>query len=177
MILYVQRKPDGNFAVSFDRGSSRILRQLPRKLREVLENAEASEKLLGRLFPRAYKDPDDEAEYRQLMQEDLLGRKLESIKVFERALRRRKLVEIDIQSEGPEECVEITIRPKELSAWLGFVNDFRLVLGTMLDLQEDYSGWPSDVDEKHPQFQEHLLFEFLSSLMDALLKVNAAPEK
>ena len=162
MILAVRRKADGTFGVLLDEETGDVLRELPQRLRSVLERPDVAEKVAARLFPKAYSDPKEEAEYRRLLGKDLLRKKLESVKVFERTLKRWEPVKLD-----KRKAVEVTVRPEELELWLGFVNDMRLVLGTELDIQDE--SWGQHFDPDHPQAQDMALLHYLSWLEEELL--------
>jgi len=73
-----------------------------------------------RLFPTAYADdPERDAEYRDLMSDDLLARRLATADVLESTATATELDD------------------EQLMAWIGAVNDLRLVLGTRLDVSEE----------------------------------------
>ena len=165
MILKVRRKLDGNYAVTLDPRSAQALQDLPRKLRNVLDRPDVSCRVTARLFPRAYKDAAEEAEYRRLLGDELLRRKRESIKVFEATFRNTKLLRV-----RGEDVLELTVKPEEYELWLGFVNNMRIVIGTELDIQED--GWDEHFDPQHPKANDFGLLHYLSWLEDELLKAH-----
>ncbi|MGH2686787.1 MAG: DUF2017 family protein, partial [Actinomycetota bacterium] len=83
---------------------------------------------LRRLFPTAYTDDEErDGEYQRLMHDDLLGHRLGCLATVE------ETIELERLSEG------------QLVAWMGALNDLRLVLGTRLDVSED-----TDVLEPDP---------------------------
>jgi hypothetical protein len=95
-----------------------MLRQLPAELKALL--AEPDDPGLRRLFPPAYSDDDEaSAEYRRLMQSDLLEHHAAALDTLERT------------SDATE------LSPDEAQAWLSALNQLRLVLGTRLDVSED----------------------------------------
>ena len=122
----IKRSRDGRFQLRLPDAERTILRSLPQQLRALLESDSPS---LRRLFPPAYvDDPEREAEYRRLMGDDLLASKQRSLDVVEQT------VDADVLDEG------------QLTAWMGALNDLRLVLGTTLDVSEDMDidGIPDD---------------------------------
>ena len=69
-----------------------------------------------------------------------------------------------------------------LSAWLGVVNDLRLVLGTRLDVTEENSerGFPPE-DPRAPAFDVYryltwLQWQLVEALAEALPRQNTAPD-
>src|SRR5215207_7270153 len=98
-----------------------ILRELARTTRAQIADT-ADDPALRRLFPPAYDDPELDREYQQLTRaERTTGR--------ERAL--------DLLQETVDRDV---LSPQEADAWLRALNDARLVLGTRLDVTEDFIG-------------------------------------
>ena len=163
MIVKVQKAPGagGAFVVRLDSEGALLLRSLPARLREVLGRTGAGDRLLGRLFPPAYAHPEREAEYRRLLGDDLIRRKLECIDAFEKTLSSWKTGLF---------TVTVTIPPEEFELWLGFVNDMRLVLGIELDIRDE--SWETSFDPAHPQARDLALLHWLSWLEDELLRAH-----
>jgi hypothetical protein len=115
---------------------------------------------LRRLFPPAYNPQaqadyaEYEAEYRRLMAGDLMARHREDVEVL--------LATIDRPSLSDDEA----------EAWLRALNQFRLVLGTILDVQEDEALIEAD-DPRAPGFA---VYELLNVLQGALLE-ELAPDR
>lgn len=141
-----------------------VLRGLPDQLRSVLEEAEP-DPVTERLFPPAYRSPEDserQAEYRRLMQEDLLAEKLANVGLVVSTLDRG-------QQRQRRWTVELT--EEEALAWLGVLNDLRLALGVRLDITEDFDGLvaPDDPDAA----AKHLL-SYLGWLEEHLVQALSA---
>jgi hypothetical protein len=141
-----------------------VLRGLPDQLRSVLQQAEP-DPVTERLFPPAYRDPEDrerQAEYRRLMQEDLLAEKLANVGLVVGTLERG-------QQRQRRWTVELT--EEEALAWLGVLNDLRLALGVRLDITEDFDGLvaPDDPDAA----AKHLL-SYLGWLEEHLVQALSA---
>jgi hypothetical protein len=118
-----------------------VLRGLPGQLRSVLEETEP-DPVAERLFPPAYRDPEDrerQAEYRRLMQEELVAEKLANLDLVVGTLDRGELRQRRWTAELTEE---------EALAWLGVLNDLRLAIGVRLEITEDFDGAvaPDDPD-------------------------------
>src|SRR5437762_7751653 len=124
----VRRTRKGDFELRIPSAERVVLRRLAEELREMLPTADSA---VGRLFPPAYSD-DAEAneEYASLMHDDLVAQRQASLETFERTLGARRVTE------------------DELVAWMGAVNDLRLVLGTKLDATEEMYDGP--LDERTP---------------------------
>jgi len=164
--LSVRRERNGAFTITLDRESAEVLRDLPLKLRAVLSRTDVRDKVVSRLFPKAHDDPKLDAEYRKLLGDELLQRKLESVRVFEESLEREPAA---WQQAGRK--VKLSVPSGELESWLGFVNDMRLVLGTELDITQD--GWEEDFDPNHPQADDFVLLHYLGWLQESLLRAMA----
>ena len=141
----IERTPKGDFRLRLPEVERAVLASLPGQLRELLSTDDSA---LRRLFPPAY--PDDverEAEYRRLVREDLLGEHLESLRILEETVEARRLAE------------------DQMTAWLGALNDLRLVLGTRLDVSED----EPDVEEDDPRARALALYHYLGWLQTEVL--------
>jgi hypothetical protein len=140
----VKRTRSGRFVLRLSAEERSLLRTLPGQLDDLLEGDDPS---LRRLFPPAYEDdPDRDAEYQRLMREDLVARHRAALETMTRTLDASELTE------------------EELTAWMGSLNDFRLVLGTRLGVTEDEvaTGTP-----------EHTLYHYLTYLEDSVVQALA----
>ena len=120
----IKRAGPGQYDIKLPDVERDLLRSLPGQLRELLAEDDPS---LGRLFPPAYPDdPERDAEYRRLMRDDLIAGRMATLEIL-------------------EETVDATrVSEEQLTAWLGALNDLRLVLGTRLDVDEDMDPPPDD---------------------------------
>jgi hypothetical protein len=122
---------------------------------------ESSDPRLIRIFPPAYHLADDaeaDAEYQRLMREELVASRLSGITTVNTAL----------QGSGP-------VDEETMIAFIQAINGLRLVLGTMLDVDEDDD--PDQIDEDDPQVGEHHLYNFLSWLLDWAVRALGEPVK
>jgi len=158
-MLRVHRLKNGDMRVTLDPKLAAILRELPGRLRRVLARPDVTDRVTRRLFPKAYRDEEMEAEYRKLLGDDLLKRKLDSVQAFEHTLKNWNA------SRGK---IHLNIGPADFELWLGFVNDMRLVLGTELDIEDD--SWERDFDPSHPQAEDMALLHCLGWLEESLLQ-------
>ncbi len=107
---------------------------------------------LRRLAPPAYvEDPRADADYQELMAEDLL------------AAHRGHL---EVLAETAEAT---SLDDEQLLAWMRAVNALRLVLGTRLDVSED----PLDVDADDPDAPAWALYGYLGWLLEHLIAAQS----
>ena len=143
----VRRHRDGTFELRLPDEERQVLRSLPDQLRALLSAPDSeSDQSLERLFPPAYLDDDErEAEFRRLMRADLLERKQATLSLMESTIDKPRLTE------------------DELAAWLGALNDLRLVLGTQLDVSDDPSY---SVPDDSPSAGAFAVYSYLGWLQE-----------
>ena len=139
---------NGRFRLDLDADERALLRSLPGQLRDLLATDDPA---LERLFPPAYLSDDERnEEYRRLMRGDLLSSKLSSLDVVEATVEATELDE------------------EQLVAWMGAVNDVRLVLGTRLDVSEDMDR--DAFAEDDPRYPAWLLYVYLAELQEWIVR-------
>jgi hypothetical protein len=137
----------GEYELSIEEGDREALGALVSWLRQQLVDEPPDDGSLRRLFPPAYPDdPERDAEYHHLMHDDLLERRLASLDLVEETLGADRIDE------------------PQLLAWMGALNDLRLVFGTRLDVSDHDD--PFDVDPDHPDAQLYLLYGALGLLLE-----------
>ena len=147
----VKRTRAGSFQLRLPPEERDLLRTLPGQLRELLETDDPS---LRRLFPPAYVDePELEEEYRRLMADDLVRRRQAALDI----------VEETIDAEQVDE--------EQLTAWMGAINDLRLVLGTRLDVSEDMDIEALEDDD--PLTPAFALYGYLGWLQEQIVAALA----
>ena len=145
----VRRARDGTFQLRMSDDERDLVASLAGQLRDLLVSDETDG--LERLFPPGYADdPEREQEYQQLTHYELLTKRLASVDVVEQTVSQTSLDE------------------DQINAWMGAVNDLRLVLGTRLDVSEDMEEISLD-DPRAPAFAVyHYLTHLLAEIVDAL---------
>ena len=139
------RTSDGSYTVRLRDDERALLAALPDQL-EALVIAEPSA-ATTRLFPPAYADDaEGEAEYRRLMGDELIKHRLDAVATLRDTVDRTRLT------------------GEELSAWVGVLNDVRLVLGTVLDVTEDRDVL--DVDPHAEDAAQRVIYVVLSSIVE-----------
>lgn len=150
----VRRNPEGKYLVRLPRIERRVLAGIPEALGRTLdaarEGVDATPELV-RLFPPAYTE-DDEAErsYRELMHGELLEQHKEALSVLDKTANLRELDE------------------EQMAAWLGALNDARLVLGTTLGVAEDNEPVLANDDDRARYSLYIYLSALVSEIVDAL---------
>jgi hypothetical protein len=148
----------GGFAFNIGEEERMLVSRLLTELSQLLMT-ESDDPRLVRIFPPAYHladDADADAEYQRLMREDLVASRLSGIGTVNEAL----------QAAGP-------VGEETMIAFVQAINGLRLVLGTMLDVDEDHD--PEDVDDSDPLVGEHHLYNFLSWLLDWAVRALGDP--
>lgn len=144
----VTRTADGQFLIDLSRDERTMLRSLPGQLRDLLDTDDPA---VARLFPPAYsEDPEREDEYRRLMKDELLSRRLEALALLEETAMADLLTE------------------EQVLVWMRVINDVRLVMGTMLDVKEDDDRDALDPDD--PQAPMLGLYWYLSALLESIIE-------
>ncbi len=149
----VRAKGDG-FVVDLGGDEAALVRRLIGELRALLTDPEPDDEaqvLLARLFPVA--NPDDEAmeaEYQRLMRDELVQSKLAAFSIVDETLSgERGARHVD---EG------------RLVAFMQSVNSIRLVMGTMLGVNDDPDA--EEVTLGLEESPEYGLYSYLSWLLE-----------
>ena len=147
----VKRTRAGQFQLRLPPEERDLLRTLPNQLRELLLTDDPS---LRRLFPPAYiDDPEREEEYRRLMADDLVRRRQAALDIVEETIDAERLDE------------------EQLTAWMGAINDLRLVLGTRLDVSEEMDI--EDLADDDPLTPAFALYGYLGWLQEQIVAALA----
>jgi hypothetical protein len=152
--------PDDSVIVSLAPEELELLTGLPEELRAVFD-APADDAGARRLFPPAYLDPteeDAEREWEAMVHPDLLRQRLDSLELVTGSLSRATV---------NKEWREVALTPDEVQAWLGVLNDTRLVLGTRLGVTED----ERPIDPDHPDARVYAVYYWLSHLQGELIEM------
>jgi len=110
--------------------------------------------VLLRLLPDAYGDPEQSAEFRRLTDSELRVGKTAAIdRVLDDISAER--IELDLE-EG-------------VGMWLQALNDVRLVLGTRLDVTEDWGETVAALPSDDPRMPLYAFYDWLSILQETLV--------
>ncbi len=152
----VRRSRRGTFELRIPRAELDILRTLPPQLRALLSEGDPQEDpALRRLHPEAYlDDPEAAAEFDGFVREDLAAQRLTAIETMERTIGTDRVSE------------------EELSAWLGSINDLRLILGVRLAITEE--SQPTDFAGDAERESSFALYAYLSYLEEEIVDALSA---
>lgn len=151
MARLVRRVGDDKFQLRIREQERDVLRSLMMQMRDLITERDST---AWRLFPNAYQDdPKMAAEYEEMVGEELRDKRLEAIETVESTLDETLLDE------------------SQLNAWMGAVNDLRLVLGTRLDVNEESTMRDYNTNTAKSLFSAYsylgvLLEEIVASLID-----------
>ncbi|MEA3054617.1 MAG: hypothetical protein QOD30_49 [Actinomycetota bacterium] len=149
----VRRNRDGSFEVRLPAEERQVLADVLPQLRAALQGDASADPAFRRLFPVAYaNDPNHEAEYRELVGDELLTKRLANVDTVLTTITADRIAE------------------DELFAWMGAINDLRLVLGTRLDVSEETD---LEVGAEHPEAAAYALYAYLGWMLELLVDAVA----
>jgi truncated hemoglobin YjbI len=113
-----------------------------------------SDPVLARLFPSAYEDAGEAAEFRRYTEATLRdGKRADAQTVF------------DTARSGATE-----LTPEQAQAWLRALNDVRLTLGTKLEVTEEIHDEIAVMSEDDPRYPAYVTYDWLTYLQDTLVR-------
>jgi hypothetical protein len=113
---------------------------------------------LARLFPDAYRgDAEQAGEFRRLTEPDLREAK--------RSNARTALAMLDDYKPGDVLPVDLD----QARAWLGALNDVRLVLSVWLEIADDHDNPFERISPDDPRFDIVVYYDWLGGLLECLL--------
>ncbi|MEO6571931.1 MAG: DUF2017 family protein [Ilumatobacteraceae bacterium] len=161
------RSVHGGYEIDLGPDEVALIRRLVGELRVMLtdgDDADQHHHLLSRLFPVAHADDDEmEAEYQRLMRDELVQSKLAAFDTLDAALDTADPVD-----------------EMRMVAVMQSINSIRLVLGTLLGLDDDRDDDPDDdPDDKEvaPALEdspEYQLYGYLSWLLEWCVRALSA---
>jgi len=155
--MKAKRKKNGTVELSFATEEAAILLELSRQLRDTLIRQNEADPATARLLPRVSTNPKVAAEYKALVGDELRRSKLERVDEFEATIRN---------AEVGRSKVLFKLSPEEYEIWIGFLNDMRLMIGSQLDISED---WDPDFDTLDP---DEWLYLVLTSMQCELIDLG-----
>lgn len=139
------------FGLFFSEDERALVGRLVEQLRGLLTQAPDDDPRIRRLFPTAYHDdPEHDGEYHRLMRDELVASRVAALDMVESAMER------DVVNED------------ELAGLMRSINAIRLVLGTLLDLDDDSD--PAPVDDDDPLYAERQLYLWLSWVLEHVVE-------
>jgi hypothetical protein len=154
----VTRIDASSYSLNIDASDRTTLNALLDQLRDVLMNDSSSD-IARRLFPAAYhQDEQHEQEYQRLMRDELLSSRLASLSLTSTLLERESVAD------------KVVLTADELDALMRSINSLRLVLGTLLDVDED--EFEAGLNEDDPAYGQYQLYSYLGWLLDWVVTVQ-----
>ncbi|MEY4146467.1 MAG: hypothetical protein RL278_23 [Actinomycetota bacterium] len=154
----VTRIDASSYSLNIDASDRTTLNALLDQLRDVLMNDSSSD-IARRLFPAAYhQDEQHEQEYQRLMRDELLSSRLASLSLTSTLLEREASAD------------KVVVTADELDALMRSINSLRLVLGTLLDVDED--EFEAGLNEDDPAYGQYQLYSYLGWLLDWVVTVQ-----
>ncbi|MDQ3981624.1 MAG: DUF2017 domain-containing protein [Actinomycetota bacterium] len=133
-----------------------LLRQLADETRTLLEaEVPREDPVVARLFPEAYDDPAHAKTY-----DDMVGGEL----------RREKLRALGEVSEslGPSGATSVRLDDDLTSAWLAWLTDVRLAVGTRLGVTEETMG--AEIDPESPDAAAYSVLHWLGWIQESIIE-------
>ena len=125
---------DGAATLFLEEHEAALLRDLAGETRTLLEaDIPRADPVIARLFPDAYDDPEQAQGYH-----DMVGGELQREKL-------RALMSVS-ESLGPSGTATIDLTDDLTTAWLAWLTDVRLAVGTRLGVTEETMGGEVDPD-------------------------------
>lgn len=148
----VRRSRRGTFELRIPEPEREVLRTLPGQLRALLSDGDPLEDpALRRLYPAAYlDDPEATAEFDGFVRDDLTSQRMTAIDTMARTIEATRISE------------------DELVAWLGAINDLRLVLGVRLNVTEE--SRPEEFAGEPERESSYALYAYLSYLEEEIVE-------
>ena len=145
---------DGTYSLNLGEDERALMAAIVPDLRALLAD-DPNDEMLTRLFPTARPDdPEAEAEYREMVRGELVS---------------KRLARLDTVADLAEAT---TLSQDQLAAWVGAVNDIRLVLGTRLGVSEEDDF--DELDEDDPEAVARSAYWYLGWLLEHLVEASAS---
>ncbi len=152
----VEPSGDGTYNLNLREDERALIAAIVPDLRAVLADNPGDE-MLTRLFPTARPDdPDAEAEYQEMVRDELVSKRLDRL---------------DMVAELAEATV---LDQEQLAAWMGAVNDIRLVLGTRLAVSEEDEVEFDEDEADTPESVARSAYWYLGWLLEHLVEASAS---
>lgn len=113
-----------------------------------------SDPVLARLFPSAYEDEEQSAEFRRYTEATLRDGKRADAQTM-----------LDTARPGRSE-----LTTEQAQAWLRSLNDVRLALGTRLEVTEEVHEEIATMSEDDPRYPAYVTYDWLTYLQDSLVR-------
>ncbi|GAA5062369.1 hypothetical protein HNP84_007920 [Thermocatellispora tengchongensis] len=120
----------------------------------VAAEAPPDDPVLARLFPSAYQDEKEAAEFRRYTEASLReGKRADARTMLETAVPGK-----------------MALTREQAEAWVRALNDVRLTLGTRLEVTEEIHEEIAEMSEDDPRYPAFVTYDWLTYLQDTLVR-------
>jgi hypothetical protein len=186
--MAIFRRSGKECVVRFAPQEAQVLRQCVARLATMLaDDLDHDDPAMERLFPDVYpEDPEQQAEFRRLTQDDLKAAKIDQAKtvladlidnggIDVTRLDTGSIEDASLEGNGPEGGREVRLPEERADVWLRALTDIRLILGTRLGVEDDtdiYAEIDAAVgrDPTSPRVSQLTVYAFLTQLQGSLVE-------
>lgn len=130
-----------------------LLDEVLQAVKDEISGTDSADPVIERLFPAAYDDAAAAGAFRDLTEQDL---------------REQRLLRfVDTAEELQATNGDVPLKPETADRWIRVLNDARLVLGTRLDVTEE---WDHELDPDDPEVGEKAVYLWLSAVQEAVVQ-------
>lgn len=138
-----------------------LLRELLGETRTLLEaDVPRADPVVARLFPDAYEDPEDAQAYQDMVGDELRREKLRALAAVS-------------ESVGAAGSASVELDDELTSAWLAWLTDVRLAVGTRLGVTEETMG--AEVDPASPEAPAYEVLHWLGWIQESIIERIGRP--
>lgn len=135
---------------------ARLLRDLVGETRTLLEaDIPRADPVIARLFPDAYEDPEHAQTYHDMVGDELRREKVRALAAVSESL-----------GSSGDASVELT--DELTTAWLAWLTDVRLAVGTRLGVTEETMG--ADIDPESPDAPAYEVLHWLGWIQESIIE-------
>lgn len=139
-----------------------LLRELVRETRTLLEaDVPREDPVIARLFPDAYDDPEHAQTYHDMVGDELRREKLRALGAVSESL-------------GNSGDATVPLDDELVTAWLAWITDVRLAVGTRLGVTEETMG--ADFDPDSPDATAYEVLHWLGWIQESIIERIAPPQ-
>lgn len=133
-----------------------LLRQLVDETRTLLEaGIPRADPVIARLFPDAYEDPEDAQSYHEMVGDELRKEKVRALAAVS-------------ESMGPAGRADVELNDELVTAWLAWLTDVRLAVGTRLGVTEERMG--AEIDPASPEAPAYEVLHWLGWIQESIIE-------
>ena len=152
---------DGAPVLQLEEHEAALLRDLVGETRTLLEaDVPRADPVIARLFPDAYEDPEHAQSYHDMVGDELRREKLRSLAAVAESL-------------GPSGFASVDLDDDLATAWLSWLTDVRLAVGTRLGVTEETMG--DELDPGSPDAPAYEVLHWLGWIQESIIERLTPP--